>query len=214
MTEVEKLEDISRNLREMSTLVLQFDRLFGQLQEIREQASLYGPFYDQGGQSRGGEISRQLLECRQEIMGRQDDLTKFLYSVSLPAEWHVSPAPALGGPIEIHNIFDAFIAITGDVDPRPNLIHMTDLLQKGNLACQRLLTKYKENPPNPLTEKMKAAPRHVGSVFSWFFPGEKQRSTLGWIFIVGFVALILRYIFGIHLEETGKLLVKWFKLDK
>ena len=103
-------------------------------------------------------------------MQRQDDVSKFLTSVGLPSEWHVSPMPAIGGPVEIYNIFDAFIAITGDIDPKPNLIHITDLLEKGKLACIRCLKEYSENPPNRTMEKAKAVPKHIGSAISWFFP--------------------------------------------
>lgn len=61
---------------------------------------------------------------------------------------------------------------------------------------------------------MKSVPRHAGSILSWFFPNEKQRAVLGWVIIIAIVALILRYLFGIHLEEAGKLILKLFHIDK
>jgi hypothetical protein len=210
MTQTEKLKQIADTLQEMVAWVVQFDRAFRELQQIREQAALYQPFEERGSQQRSSQLFEQILKCRQNIMQRQDDVARFLSSVQLPIEWHVTPAPALGGPVEIHNIFDAFISITGDVDPRPNLIHMTDLLEKGNLACRRLMKEYSENPPNAMAEKMKTVPRHAGSILSWLFPTEKQRGVLGWVLIAGLVAIMLRLLFGVHLEEVGKLLAKWF----
>jgi hypothetical protein len=46
-------------------------------------------------------------------------------------------------------------------------------------------------------------------VLGWFFPTEKHRVVLGWVLIVVLIALALRYIFGFHLEEIGRLVVKW-----
>jgi len=85
-----------------------------------------------------------------------------------------------------------------------------DLLQKGHNACKRLVEEYTTNPPNPIVQRMRAAPHHVGRLCSWLFPTEKQRGVLGWVLIAGLVALILRFLFGIHLEDLGKLLTKWF----
>jgi hypothetical protein len=210
MTEIETLQNVSNTLQEMLAWIIQFDGAFRQLQQNRERAALYEPFEEPGTNERNRQLIEQVVKCRQNIMQRQDEATRFLNSVRLPAQWHVSPAPAIGGPVEVYNIFDAFIAITGDIDPRPNLIHMTDLLEKGKMACQRLIKQYQENPPNALAEKVKSAPRHLGPIFSWLFPTEKQRGVLGWVLIAGLVALILRYVFGVHLEELGKLLAKWF----
>jgi hypothetical protein len=209
MTETEKLRQIAATMQEMAAWVIQFDRAFHELQQLRERTALFQPFAEPGV-SRNSQLVEQVLKCRQNIMHRQDEVTRFLSSVGLPVEWHVIPAPAIGGSVEVYNIFDAFIAITGDVDPRPNLIHIADLLEKGNLACRRLIKEYSENPPNPIAEKMKSLPHHAGSVLSWLFPTEKQRGVLGWVLISGVVGLILRYMFGVHLEELGKLLVKWF----
>lgn len=212
--ETERLSRIADTLLEMVAWVIQFDTAFRDLREMQEQARFHNPFDDSASRNRRNELTETLLNCRRNIMQRQDDVSKFLTSVGLPSEWHVSPMPAIGGPVEIYNIFDAFIAITGDIDPKPNLIHITDLLEKGKLACIRCLKEYSENPPNRTMEKAKAVPKHIGSAISWFFPTEKQRATLGWIVIATLILLILRYLLGIHLEEAGKLILKVFKIDK
>lgn len=210
MTEIEKLKQIADTLQEMVSWVIQFDQAFRELREIREQAMLMPPFEDSASRHRNSQLTETLLSSRQNIMHRQDEVVKFLSSVGLPIEWHVFPAPAIGGQIQVYNIFDAFIAITGDVDPRPNFIHITDLLEKGKLAFRRLLQEYVENPPNPISQKLKTVPHYAAAMFSWLFPTEKQRGVLGWVLIAGLVAIILRFIFGVRLEEVGKLLAKWF----
>jgi len=210
MTENERLAQVADTLQEMVAWVIQFDGLFRELQQNRERAVLFEPFQEPGTQSRKDKLVETTLRCRQNIMQRQEEVTRFLNSVRLPTQWHVTPAPAIGGPVEVYNIFDAFIAITGDVDPRPNLLHMTDLLEKAKMACGRLLQEYVEHPPNPIAQKVEMLPRYAGSILSWLFPTEKQRGVLGWVLIAGIVAFILRYAFGVHLDEIGKLLAKWF----
>lgn len=210
MTEIEKLAAIATNIEEMARLLGCFDRAFREFEEMRERVELFQPFEDPSSRARAHELSQQIMGYRQQIMHRQDDVTKFLSSVHLPVEWHVTPPPAIGGAIEVYNIFDAFICVTGDIDPRPKLVHLMDLLEKGNIAYKRLIVEYTNNAPSRIAEKVKRVPRHIGPIFSWLFPTDKQRGVLGWVLIAGIVALMLRYVFGIHLEDLGKLIVKWF----
>lgn len=113
MREIEKLALAAKQIEEMSPLLGQFDTVFREFQEIRERTEMFQPFEDPSSKTRLNELSQQLLTFRHQIIQRQDDVTQFLTSVRLPVEWNVSPAPAIGGPIEVYNIFDAFICVTG-----------------------------------------------------------------------------------------------------
>jgi hypothetical protein len=159
---------------------------------------------------KGNELSQRLVTARNEFMQYIHDVSLFCHTAGIPYVWKVYPPPAFGGYIKSQNAFESFIDLNAEPDERPNLIQISDLLQKALLFCERQIKAEEENPPSVVVDTLKAAPRHVGSVLSWLFPTEKQRGVLGWVLIAGIVALILRFLFGVHLEEMGKLLAKWF----
>jgi hypothetical protein len=54
--------------------------------------------------------------------------------------------------------------------------------------------------------------RQLGLGMTWLFPKEIQRTIFGWAIVISAICLLLRYIFGIHFEDTGKLILKYFKI--
>ena len=112
-----------------------------------------------------------------------------------------------------YNAFHAFIDLEIEYDARPTLLQIADLVSKGIWRVEKRIEEMSLeslNPPSAISKNLSVMPRRVGAGLSWLFPTEKQRGVLGWVMIAGILASILRFVFGVHLEQIGTLLAKWF----
>jgi hypothetical protein len=148
-------------------------------------------------------IMAAVHEPRQRIARNIPEVTAVLEANGLPSVWQVYPPPMFGGLVRSFNVLEAYIDVTLEDDARPNVIHLMDLLDKAIWACERQLQT------NPVAEGLKAVPRTLSSGAEWFFPSQLQRAVLGWVLIALLLGLLLRYVFGLHLEDVGRLITKW-----
>ena len=114
--------------------------------------------------------------------------------------WSVYPSR---GPIGTFNVFRAFINLALEREARPTLLQVMDLINQAISRCENEILQ--ATSPKPLA----ALSRGISSILGWLFPSEKQRLVVGWLIIVTSVGLMLRYVFGFHLDDIGKLVVKW-----
>jgi len=149
------------------------------------------------------------MTARHNIMRHIEAVTAYCNVNGLATQWTVYPPPAFGGIVRRFNVFEAFIDLNLEEDGRPNLLHITDILNRALLVCERQIKVRAENPPIPVVDSLRMAPYRIGAVFEWFFPSQTQRTILGWLIIGTGILLMLRYIFGLHFEDVGKLVTKW-----
>jgi hypothetical protein len=158
----------------------------------------------------GPSILRVLGPLRSNIGRNTDEVTAILNSYDIPTIWTVHPPALIGGLVRSYNVFHAFVDLEIQKDARPTFLQIQDCVSKAIWRAEKQIEELTLNPPSPVS-KLSAVPRWIHAALSWLFPTEKQRGVLGWIIIGGIVAVILRSLFGIRLEEIGKLLTKVFK---
>jgi hypothetical protein len=207
------MTQVAEKLHAMADSAVTFDEVYREFQRLKQYSEtdfMMGHYDPNAVKEKGVQLTKRLMTPRNEFMRHIHDVSLFCQMAGIPYVWKVYPPPAFGGYVRSQNVFESFIDLNIESDERPNLLQITDLLQKALLFCERQMKAEAEDPPSMVGDRLRAVPRHVGAVLSWLFPTEKQRGVLGWVLIAGLVALILRYLFGLHLEDLGKLLTKWF----
>jgi hypothetical protein len=208
----ERLVAMPETLRKMGDALHEFDKQFSTLQRLRGYAErdFTMMHYDHNAvQEKGNELNRGMMQARHEVMRHVDDVTAFLHANGMAYVWKMYPAPAFGGIVKSANIFEAFIDLQLDSDERPKLIQVSDLLSKGLIVCERRLQQMAENPPSVFADGLKRSGRGLAEVMAWLFPSQIQRTIFGWCIVTFAVGLVLRYVFGFHLEQIGQLVIKW-----
>jgi len=208
---IDELQRSNELLREFQEHLAAFDGSLCRLQELKTYSGnewMLGHYNPSIVESHGQEAIEVLAGSREEIAKRIDDVTVILAHYHLPYEWKVYPPPAFGGLIRSFNALQAFIDLEIEDSARPTLLQVTDLVSKAIWRCEKEIEQESNKKFDPV-EKVAVASHVVGSLVGWFFPSEKQRAILGWLILVAFGCLILRYAFGLHVEEIGKLIVKW-----
>jgi hypothetical protein len=157
----------------------------------------------------GPGILQTLGPLRDNVGKSIDDVTHILNAYGVPTIWKMYPPPAVGGLVKSANAFRAFIDLEIETDERPSFLKTRDLVSQGIWRAQKEIEELTAHPPTTLS-KMKVIPKWIIGGLGWLFPTEKQRGVLGWVIIAAVVGLILRRMFGIQLEDVGKLLSKWF----
>ena len=158
----------------------------------------------------GTQIIQTLGPLRNSIGKNIDEVTSVLAHYGVPTIWKVYPPPAFGGVIKTYNPFHAFIDLELEKDARPTLLQIQDLVSKAIRRAETEIEELTVNPPTAVS-KLSVVPNYVGRGLSWLFPTEKQRGVLGWVVLAGLIAVILRYLFGVHIESIGRILMKWYK---
>ena len=158
----------------------------------------------------GTQIIQTLGPIRDNIGRDVDEVTNILGRYRIPTIWKVYPPPAFGGLVKTYNAFQAFVDLEIDKEARPTLLQIEDLVSKGIWRAEKEIEELSTNPPTFLS-KLSVIPKWIAGGLSWLFPTEKQRGVLGWVLIAGIVAVILRFLFGVRIEDIGKLLTQWFK---
>ncbi len=208
----ERLIVMPDTLQKMGDALSEFDKHFSDFQRLKNYAErdFMMMHYDHGAvQQKGNALNVALMQARYEVMRRVDDVTEFLHANEIPYIWKIYPPRAIGGLMKSANIFEAFIDLQLDSDERPKLIQVLDLLNKGLIACERRLKQMAENPPNVLVDGLKRSGMGFAEMMTWLFPSQIQRTIFGWCIVMLAVGLVLRYVFGFHLEQIGQLVTKW-----
>ena len=199
-------------LQQMGDALSNFNQQFTSFRELSGYASRDWMMmhYDQEAvQAKGNTLGETMMASRHEVMRRVDEVTAFLHANNLPYVWKMYPSPAAGGLIKSANMFDAFIDVNLDLEERPKLIQVLDLLNKALIICERQLKELHENPPGVIADCLKRGGKAIAEIADWLFPSQLQRTILGWTIVISVLCLTLRYVFGFHFEELGKLVTKW-----
>jgi hypothetical protein len=157
----------------------------------------------------GREAVDALSQIRDRILRDKEQVTRLCQRYGLPYVWRVTPAPAFGGLIKDINIFHAFIDLELESSARPSLLKVNDLVKHTIWQCEKEIEEVSTPKPFNPGRKLAGLSDGISSILGWLFPSEKQRLVVGWLIIVTMVGLMLRYVFGFHMDDIGKLVVKW-----
>ncbi len=215
MSHVMTTEELRRShalLHEFQEHLAAFDSSLRRLKELQTHSGnewMMGHYNPSIVESHGERAIETLGGARQEIAKRIDDVVLIFTRYALPYTWRVYPPPAFGGIVRTYNAFQAFIDLEIEEVARPTLLQITDLVNKALWRCQKEIEQESRGKAFHAGKKVAQFSRGIASFLGWFFPSQKQRAILGWLILVVLGCLVLRYVFGFHLEEIGKLIVKW-----
>jgi hypothetical protein len=204
---IEELQASVVTLRGFQTALSDFGMTLRRLQQERDASNdwMIGPS-PSIAQIHSQEAIQALGTIRDRIARDIDHVSGVCDRYGLPYVWKLYPPPAVGGLIRTFNVFRAFIDLDLEAEARPTLLQVNDLVKQAIWRCEQEIAEASAAKPFHPIKKLAGG---VSLMLSWFFPSEKQRLVLGWIIIVILLGLMLRYIFGLHLEDMGKLIVKW-----
>lgn len=207
---IEELKTSIVVLREFQTSLSDFEVTLRHLQQGRDASDDWmigsSPSI---AQIHGQEAIQALGTTRDKIARDIEQVSAVCERFELPYIWTIYPAPAIGGVVRRINAFQAFIDLELETSARPTLLRVTDLVKQAVWCCEKEIEEASSPKPFNPTKKLAGLSQVIASALNWLFPSEKQRLVLGWIIIVILLGLMVRYLFGLHLEDMGKLLVKW-----
>ncbi len=184
-----------------------------QFLELRAYANgdyMSGHFDSNAVETRGREIMARLQEWRTKVARRLSDATGITDACGIPSQIKILPPPLIGGYSHTLNIYQAVLEDALPYDYDLPLQKVADVVDQTVFACERLLSKAKEqkiDPPSPLTK----VPGAVYKGFGFFFKTDFDRSLVKWLVVILLVGLILRFVFGLPLEQLGQILYKLFE---
>jgi hypothetical protein len=196
---LETMRDFRADLQEF----LQAKRQFLELKAYAERDYTMGHFDSNAVEARGREIMARVLEWRAKVARQLADATGITDACGIPSQIKILPPPLIGGYSPTLNIYQAVLEDALPYDYDLPLQKVADVVDQAVFACERLLSKAREQeirPPSPLTK----VPGAVYRGFGFFFKTDFDRSLVKWLVVILLVGLILRFVFGLPLEQLGQ----------
>jgi hypothetical protein len=195
----------------------QFLQAKGELRELSDYAErdrLMFHFDPTTVQTRFDQIMPRYENARHAVARRIVEATAITDECGIASELTIQPPPAFGGRAYKFNLYQSAIEDSLPYDFELPTQKLGDVIDQTIFACERSCQRLLEKQTTPIKDTLRKTPEGIRSIFGWFFPTDKQRATLGWIILIALAAFVLRFLFGVHIEQVGALLLKWFKIDK
>jgi hypothetical protein len=205
-THLQTMLDFRADLQEF----LQAKRQLLELKAYADRDHMMGHFDSNAVETRGREIMERLLEWRTTVARRLADATGITDACGIPSQIKILPPPRIGGYSHTLNIYQAVLEDSLPYDYDLPLQKVADVVDQTVFACERLLSEVKRqemDPPSPLAK----VPGAVSRGFGFFFKTDFDRSLVKWLVVILLVGLILRYVFGLPLEQLGQIIYKLFE---